>query len=124
MLLSALRRLLGLLALAVGVAAVGSLLLGALAGISLTRALALGFYAVGSFLLLVGFFVGNRGPVRVRSESPGGASFPLAQFGNRRLGWATRNEQHETIGYSAVFIVLGFVLVLIGLAFDRAERLW
>jgi hypothetical protein len=123
MVLAALRRLVGLLALAVGIATAGSLLLGALAGVSLTRALALGFYAVGSFLLLVGFFVGNRGPVRVRSESPG-ASFPLAQFGNRKLGWATRSEQHETIGYSAVFIVLGFVLVLIGLAFDRAERLW
>jgi hypothetical protein len=120
--LAALRRLVGLLALATVVAAAGSLALGALAGASLTRALSLGFYAVGSFLLLVGFFVGNRGPVRMRSESPG-AIFPFAQVANRRLGWATREEQHETIGYSAVFIVLGFILVLFGLAFDRA-RLW
>lgn len=123
MLLAALRRFAGLLGLAVLVAAAGSLLLGTLAGVSVSRSLSLGFYAVGSLLLLAGFFVGNRGPVRVRSESPG-AMFPFAQFGNRRLGWATRSEQQETIGYSAVFIVLGFLLVLIGLAFDRAERLW
>jgi hypothetical protein len=123
MLLAALGRLVGLLALAVSVAAAGSLALGALAGVSLTRALSLGFYAVGSLLMLTGFFAGNRGPVRMRSESPG-ASFPLAQFGNRRLGWATRAEQQETMGYSAVFIVIGFLLVLIGLAFDRAERIW
>src|SRR5919204_3850536 len=96
--LAALRRLLGLLALATVVAAAGSLALGALAGYSLTRSLALGFYAVGSFLLLAGFFVGNRGPVRMRSESAG-TVYPLAQSTNRRLGWATRDEQQETIGY-------------------------
>src|SRR5947207_12929833 len=123
MLLAALGRLAGLLALAVSVAAAGSLALGALAGVSLTRALSLGFYAAGSLLMLTGFFVGNRGPVRMRSESPG-ASFPLAQFGNRRLGWATRAEQQETMGYSAVFIVIGFLLLLIGLAFDHAGRIW
>jgi len=122
MLLAALRRLVGLLALATVVAGAGSLALGALAGVSLTRSLSLGFYAVGSFLLLAGFFVGNRGPVRMRSESAG-TVFPLGQFANRRLGWATRDEQHETMGYSAVFIVLGFLLVLFGLAFDRA-RIW
>jgi hypothetical protein len=120
--LAALRRLVGLMALATLVAAAGSLALGAVAGVSLTRSLSLGFYAVGSFLLLAGFFVGNRGPVRMRSESAG-TVFPLGQFANRRLGWATRDEQHETIGYSAVFIVLGFILVLFGLAFDRA-RIW
>src|SRR6266480_6482354 len=121
MLLAALRRFAGLLVFAAAVAAGGAVLLGALTGVSLSRALSLGFYAVGSFLLLAGFFVGNRGPVRVRSESPG-AVFPLAQFGNRRLGWATRTEQQETMSFSAVFIALGFVLVLLGLAFDRAER--
>jgi|SRR5436190_20351321 len=122
MLLAALRRLVGLLALATVVAVAGSLALGALAGVSLTRSLSLGFYTVGSFLLLAGFFVGNRGPVRMRSESAG-TVFPLGQFATRRLGWATRDEQHETIGYSAVFILLGFLLVVFGLAFDRA-RIW
>ena len=37
-------------------------------GASLSRALSLGFYAVGAFLLVAGFFMGNRGPVRLRGQ--------------------------------------------------------
>jgi hypothetical protein len=124
MIRAALRRLLGLVVLAGGVTAAGSIALGAATGASVERSLALGFYAVGSFLLIAGFFVGNRGPVRVRSESPGAGFAFFAMFGSRRLGWATRDEQEEAISHSALFIVLGFVLVFIGVAFDNGHRLF
>jgi hypothetical protein len=121
---AAVRRLVVLVAITVTVTALGSLGLGALAGASASRSLALGCYAVGSFLLIAAFFVGNRGPVRLRSESPGSgvALFPL--FGARRLGWASKTEQQETIGHATVFIVLGLVLVLVGAAFDSQHVLW
>lgn len=124
LLLEALGRLAGLLALSAGVTAAGSLVLGTLAGTSVDRSLSLGFYAVGSFLLVAGFFVGNRGPVRVRSETPGSgfAFFPV--FGARRLGWATPSEQREVISNSAVFIVLGLALVALGVLVDSSHRLW
>jgi hypothetical protein len=124
MLVAALRRLAGLVGFTAAVTAAGSLALGALAGASLARSLSVGFYAVGAFLLIAGFFIGNRGPVRLRSESPGSGFTLFPLFGVRRLGWATQAEQQEAISYSAVFIVLGFVFVLLGVAFDSGHRLW
>ena len=49
--------------------AVASVLVGLLIGSSLDHALTLGFYLVGCFLLVTAFFVGNRGPARVKSET-------------------------------------------------------
>ena len=124
MLFAALRRLALLILLtAAGTAAV-SLLLGALLGASLDRALALGFYAVGCFLMVAGFFVGNRGPARVKSESPASGILPFPLFGGeRRLRWATLGEQNETINNSAVFISLGAVLVVVGILVDTRHSL-
>jgi hypothetical protein len=123
MLLAALRRLTLLLLLSAGLTAAGALLLGALIGASLDRALAVGFYGVGSFLMLSGFFVGNRGPARVKSESPGPIMLPLPGFGPRQLRWATLNEQEETINHSALFVTLGFLLVVIGVLVDSRQSL-
>src|SRR5919198_5853285 len=109
---AALRRMAGLALLTAGLTAAGSALLGTLAGASLSRSLSLGFYAVGSFLLVAAFFVGNRGPVRLRSESPGAGFAVFPMFGARKLGWATPSEQQEAISDSAIFMVLGFLLVL------------
>src|SRR5438270_9722677 len=81
-----------------------SALLGAALGSSLGRALSLGFYLVGSFLLIAGFFVGNRGPARLKSEGAGPSWVPFPIFGGfRQLRWATGSEQTETINNSAVF---------------------
>ena len=66
MFLAALRRLAFATALAIGVTVVLSALLGLLVGAGLERAIVIGFYLGGSFLLIVGFFVGNRGPARVK----------------------------------------------------------
>ena len=121
--LAAIRRLVILVVgLSVVVAAV-SALFGALIGASLDRAVALGFYGLGCFLMVSGFFVGNRGPARVKSETAGSTILPLPGMGNRRLRWATLDEQNETINNSAVFIVVGLILVLIGVVVDSHHSL-
>jgi hypothetical protein len=134
MLFAALRRLARITALSIGVTVVVSLLIGLLLGSGIERALTLGFYFVGSFLLISGFFVGNRGPVRAKSEDLGeegvaGASaapmiLPIPGFTSRKLRWASLPEQNETINNSAIFIVLGLVLVFIGVAFDSHHSLF
>jgi hypothetical protein len=48
---------------------------------------------------------------------------PLPGFGERRLRWASLDEQNETINNSAVFIVLGLILILIGVIVDSRHSL-
>jgi hypothetical protein len=74
-LLAAVRRFLLLLVAVTAGVAVVSLLLGLALDASLSRALSLGFYAVGAFLLVSGFFMGSRGPARLRGQ-PGDARTP------------------------------------------------
>lgn len=112
--LAALRRLAGLFLLALALTIVGALVFGIAAGADTARALSVGFYLTGSFLLVAGFFVGNRGPVRFRRES--GA--PLF-WGSRFVRWASPAEREENINLSAIFVVLGFVLILIGVVADN-----
>ncbi len=123
MLLTALRRLAVLVVLGSALVALVSLPLGLLAGASALRALTLGFYLTGCFLLIVGFFAGNRGPARVKSESAGAAILPFT-FSGRRLRWASFGEQNETINRSAIFVTLGFLFVLIGLLIDPNHALF
>jgi hypothetical protein len=105
-----------LLAATAAVIALCSLAIGMLGGFSLNRAIATGFEAFGSLLLLLGFFVGNRGPVRSKVDA-------VPFIGPRFLRWATPEEHTSTIAESAIFIVLGLVLILIGLAIDDRYRL-
>lgn|SRR3954468_1763973 len=121
--LAALRRLVVLVVLCSAITVVGSVLLGLLAGSSLDRAISLGFYGLGCFLMVSGFFVGNRGPARVKSETAGWTMLPIPGIGSRRLRWATLDEQNETINNSAVFILLGLILVLIGVVVDSHHSL-
>jgi hypothetical protein len=116
MLHAALRRFLILLAGLGGVTAALSIVAGLLGGGSLSRALSIGFYLVGSFMLIAGFFIGNRGPVR-----PKGTGFPL--FGQRMMRWATPLEREESLNESALYVVLGFALILIGVAADSRASL-
>jgi hypothetical protein len=117
MLLAAARRFLVLLGVTSGVIALCSLAIGLIGSFSLNRSLAIGFEAVGAFLLVAGFFVGNRGPVRLKGD----AAVPM--LGPRYLRWATREEHQTTINESAIFVVLGLVVVVIGLAIDNRYRL-
>ena len=121
--LAAIRRLVLLVAGCSIVVAGLSALFGALIGASLDRAIALGFYGLGCFLMVSGFFVGNRGPARVKSETAGSSILPLPGMGDRRLRWATLDEQNETINNSAIFIVVGLILVLIGVVVDSHHSL-
>ncbi len=124
MLVAALRRLAFVTVLAVGVTVVLSLLLGLLVGSSVNRALTLGFYLGGCFFLVVGFFIGNRGPARVKGEDTVGPTMlPIPGAGSRRLRWATLPEQNETINNSAVFISLGLLLVALGAIIDTRHSL-
>ena len=111
------RRLALLLAVIAAGTAVASLAIGAIIGTPLPRAVSVGFYAMGSFALVGGFFVGNRGPARGR----GSAAIPL--LGQRKLRWARPEEQAEAITTSALFVTVGLVLVLIGLAVDPRVQL-
>jgi hypothetical protein len=95
-----------------------SLAIGALAGSSAARSVSLGFDLVGSFTLLIGFFAGNRGPVRFRSETAS------AMFGQKLIRWASPVEREETLNLSALLVTVGFVLIVIGLALDPRYTLF
>jgi hypothetical protein len=123
-LVAALRRLAILLLLAAAVTVATSALLGVLIGVSIDRAVSLGCYGVGCFLLIAGFFIGNRGPTRVKSETAAPSALPLPLFGSRKLRWATGGEQEETINNSAVFVGLGFAMVVIGALVDSRQQVF
>ena len=117
MLVAAARRFLTLLAAIAAATAIPSLLLGVAAGAGADRAVSLGFYLVGSFLLLAGFFIGNRGPARLEGEGHSGLLGPL------RLRWASPDERVATLNDSAIFVAIGFALLLLGLLVDSRVRL-
>jgi hypothetical protein len=119
MLVAAARRFLALLALAAGVTTAVALALGFLGGFALTRSVSLGFYLVGCFLVIAGFFIGNRGPVRAKDDRPGVFFLP-----SHRRRWATREENEAAINDSAIFIALGFALILLGIAADSRYELF
>lgn len=122
---AALRRLAFAVLLCVGVTAAASALVGLLIGASIERSLVLGFYLMGCFLMVAGFFAGNRGPTRVKSESPAASAMPFGVFsGARRLRWATLGEQDEAINNSAVFVSLGIMLVIIGVLLDGRHSIF
>ena len=116
MLVAAARRFTVLLAATSAFIAACSLAIGLIGGFSLNRSLATGFESFGCLLLVLGFFVGNRGPVRLKGEA---APF----FGPRFLRWATPDEHRRTISESAIFIVVGLVVIVIGLLIDARYRL-
>jgi hypothetical protein len=103
-----------------GGTALCSLLIGLAAGSGVSRSVSLGFYSVGSFLLIAGFFVGNRGPPRVKGD-PGFGMFGF--FRDRRLRWASGAEQVESLSLSFVFVALGLVLIILGVVTDTRYEL-
>jgi hypothetical protein len=116
--LAAARRFTVLIAGLSAAIAVFSLAVGALAGADAGRSISLGFDLVGAFTLLIGFFAGNRGPVRMKSESA------AAMFGQRLFRWATPVEREETLNLSALLVAVGFILILVGLALDPRYSLF
>src|SRR5215211_4885298 len=121
MLVGALRRFVGLLLVLAAGTVVCSLAIGLLMGSDVARSLSIGFYLIGSFLLISGFFVGNRGPVRPKGDDPGVPIFgPLMR--HRMLRWATPEEREESLSISVVFVALGVVLILFGVLADTRYK--
>ena len=123
---AALRRLaLLLVATATGVGAVGALV-GVLTGTSLGRSISLAFYLAGAFLVVLGFFAGNRGPLRGRvpdERAPVAGLFGvgLGVGGARR---ATRGERRDALATAAIFLGLGAWLIVLGVAADASVALF
>jgi MFS family permease len=110
---AAARRFAILISVLVTGTAVLATVIGLLFGASISRSVSLGWYIVGSILLILGFFVGNRGPARHKGEGPM-TPFSLTRW----VRWATPEEQHESLSLSAVFILLGFVIIVLGVLVD------
>lgn len=122
MLRAAGRRFLSLLLpFAIGTVVV-SIALGVALGSSVARSISLGFYLVGSFVLVSGFFMGNRGPARLKG--PVGDEGPWGISPRRRLRWASAEEREAALADSAVFVAIGFVLILVGVAADTRYTLF
>jgi hypothetical protein len=117
---AAARRFLFLLVVVAAGTAFVSLVIGLLLGAGVSRSVSLGFYGMGSFLLISGFFVGNRGPARVKGD-PGFSVFGI--FTNRRIRWASGSEQAESLNLSFVFIALGVFLIVLGVVTDTRYTL-
>lgn len=119
--LPALRRMVQLF---VGIS-VGTIVVSALFGLlidaSIRRSIAIGFYLVGCFVLFGAFFFGNRGPIRPQGDEDTGGLFRIS---SRRLRWATKEEHEEAISGAAIFIPLGFVLLLLGVVWDNQHSLF
>lgn len=110
---AAARRLALLLGALIAGIALAAVPLGLLLDAPLSRAISLGYYAIGAFLLVVGFALSNRGPVRTIDEaSLVGLRRP------RRLRGATSLEQQDSIATSALFVLVGVALVMVGVAVD------
>jgi hypothetical protein len=125
-LLAAARRFALLLSATAAATSALSLVVGLLLGSTVSRSVSVGLYLVGCFLLVAGFFVGNRGPARLRgAEDEGGAVGGMfgVGIGRRRLRWATVEEREEAISNSAIFVVLGLALILLGVLADTRVKL-
>ena len=122
MLRAAARRFAGLLLLLVVGTTVLALVFGLAGGSGVRRSVSVGYYLMGCFLLISGFFVGNRGPVRTKGD-PGMPIFgPL--FQTRLLRWATPEEREETLSISVIFVALGLVLIVLGVLVDTRTELF
>ncbi len=87
-------------------------------GASAWRSLAVGYYLVGCFLLVSGFFLGNRGPMRITNEeSLVGLRRP------RHLRAAGLSEQRDSMNGSFLMVVIGLLILVLAVAVDPRVRL-
>lgn len=117
MLLAAARRFLLLLGAIGGGAVVVGLLFGALLGAPANRSASLGLYVAGSFLLVGGFLLGNRGPLRRDDDGSGAPTI------RRALRRATPEEVRDSVNMTVLLVLLGFVLLMVGAAVDSRYEL-
>ena len=102
--------------------AVISLALGVLFGDSVNRSLSVVFYLAATLSIIMGVFLGIRPPVRQEGDA-GEIGGLFGIFGSGTVRFATPEEREDSIASSAVFVVLGFVLIFIGLLCDGRHPL-
>ena len=117
MLVAALRRFVVILVLVGGGAVVVGLLFGFLLGSSANRSISLGLYFTGAFLLISGFLLGNRGPMRRVGEGTAAMSF------GRSLRRASPDEMRESVNLTVLFVALGLILLMVAVAVDSRYEL-
>lgn len=117
MIRAALQRFAVMFAVSVVAAALLGLAIVALTGDAVERGVAIGFYAFGVGLCGLAFLVGSRPPVRGKSDE--GGFIGLGRWMGGGVRWSTRKEQVEAINIPALLAVLGFFLILIGVAVDN-----
>jgi hypothetical protein len=120
--LDGVRRFLIVAGVAVVATAVVSLAFGLLVGDSVHRSLSVGFYLAATLSIILGVFLGVRPPVRQEGDA-GALGGLFGIFGSGTVRFATPEEREDSIASSAVFVVLGFVLVLFGLLCDGRHPL-
>ena len=115
----AVTRLVLLLVAACALVLVATIPIGLLTSAGVDRSVSLGFYLLGAFLVMLGFLGGSRGPYRSADQE---SEVHRVRLG-RRLRRATRDELHEAISVSAIAVVIGLVLVVIGVLVDTRYKL-
>jgi hypothetical protein len=101
-----------------------SLMFGALAHAPLQRAIAVGFYLIGCLVLVFGFFVGNRGPLRHNRDLEDEEKPSLMGLIPRGVRRATPEERKEAVSVSFLFIILGLSFIVLGALSDSAHKLF
>ena len=76
---------------------------------------------MGCFVLFGASSSATGGPIRPRGDEDTGGLFRVT---SRRLRWATKDEQEEAISGAAIFLPLGFVLILLGVVWDTKHSLF
>jgi hypothetical protein len=122
MLVAGLRRFAALVLLLAALAAVVGLLAALALHTPLRRALSVTFYAIGGLLLASGFFHGIRPPIRIDDESGIPSMFGIL-LTRGRLRTASLDERHEALSSSALLVVLGVVMLLVGGLLDPIHHL-
>jgi hypothetical protein len=106
LLANAARRLARVLVVVVVGTSLVSLAIGLLAGASAARSLSVGFYVSGCAALVVGFALAVRGPVRLGARE---------RHGFRVI---PPDERADAVADSALIVLLGVVLLVLGVLLD------
>ena len=125
MLRSGLRRLAILFVVIFVLTSVISLAIGALAHGDLRRSVADGFYIAGAAMLVCSFIFGLRGPLRGDwgdTQDPTQALAQATRMPPRKIRRTTFDERADARRSSLGFFALGFVLIMIGAAFDPSRN--
>ena len=124
---AAARRIVLLFGLATIAIAAVSALIGIALGGPATRSASTGLYLVGCFLIVLGVFAGVRGPLRPAGDAedvePMGALLGVGIFskGSRH---ATTDERDDARSTAWLFLALGLVMVIVGIAVDPRTSLF